>query len=77
MTAVPVSLMHHSGLQIPQIAATPSVTVAGQMMLPVSQMLSMSAVPLTTSMASMVNGGYQQPQFQPTADMSNGCAQGL
>ena len=72
MAAVPVSLMHHAGLQIPQMAAT---TPGGQMMLPVSTMLSMNAVPLTTStMASMINGGYQ-PQFQPT-EFSNGCAQG-
>jgi len=76
MAAVPVSLMHHTGLQIPQMAAT---APGGQMMLPVSTMLSMNAVPLTTStMASMMNGGYHQPQFQPTAaELSNGCAQGL
>ena len=74
MAAVPVSLMHHAGLQIPQMAAT---TPGGQMMLPVSTMLSMNAVPLTTStMASMINGGYQ-PQFQPAPELSNGCAQGL
>ena len=75
MAAVPVSLMHHAGLQIPQMAAT---APGGQMMLPVSTMLSMNAVPLTTStMASMINGGYHQPQFQPALELSNGCAQGL
>ena len=76
MAAVPVSLMHHTGLQIPQMA-TGAPGAAGQMMLPVSTMLSMNmnAVPLTTStMTSMMNGGYQ-PQFQPT-ELSNGCAQG-
>ena len=80
MAAVPVSLMHHTGLQIPQMA-TGAPGAAGQMMLPVSTMLSMNmnAVPLTTStMTSMMNGGYHQPQFQPTAaELSNGCAQGL